>query len=103
MPYGANQKEDTWLIDLLPRKFDRPRIMTFDYSLNCEPGITVSNIRETALTLLNNLEKKRQDENVGNFCLTLSPPKPTFDAQVKNRRLVFIGHDIGGVIIKQVS
>lgn len=92
-----------WLTNFLPQKFERPRIITFDYSLSCESGITVSSIREIALTLLHQLEERRQDENVGVFCLALSSPKPIFHVQAKNRRLVFLAHDIGGVIIKQVS
>ncbi|KAI1396297.1 hypothetical protein F4819DRAFT_143153 [Hypoxylon fuscum] len=74
-------KDGTWLQNLLPTYIGPSRVMTFNYCVDSEHGISTSTTRHIALSLLAQLLKFETDGS---------------------RNLVFIGHDVGGVVIKQV-
>ncbi|KAF4632336.1 hypothetical protein G7Y89_g5797 [Cudoniella acicularis] len=84
--YNGDGEKVMWLRDLLPAHLEDPLTMSFGYTLNCEKGILATSIQDIAVRLLDELHAKRKLDDT---------------AQNQNRPLVFIGHDLGGIIIKQ--
>ncbi|KAL8371676.1 hypothetical protein RB595_001465 [Gaeumannomyces hyphopodioides] len=72
-----------WLNDLLPHKLPRTRVMTFGYNASVVGNTSVAGIRDNARSLLISLRDKRDGD--GTY----------------NRPIVFVGHSLGGIIIKQ--
>lgn len=81
---GATKTDtDTvWLRDLLPEKLPNARIMTFEYDSSIFGNRSAFGIEENAAKLLEELWNVREDEAEG-------------------RSIVFIGHSLGGIVIKQ--
>ncbi|KAK0729543.1 Alpha/Beta hydrolase protein [Lasiosphaeris hirsuta] len=73
----------TWLNELLPYQLPNARVMTFGYSANVLGNTSITGIRENARILLNCLRDKREDDGE------------------KKHPIVFLGHSLGGIIIKQ--
>jgi hypothetical protein len=73
-----------WLKDMLPLKMPRIRAMTFGYNATVLAGTTVSGVRDNAKSLLMALRNLRQGD------------------RSEGRPIVFVGHSLGGIIIKQV-
>ncbi|KAK0647013.1 Alpha/Beta hydrolase protein [Cercophora newfieldiana] len=74
---------ELWLRDLLPEKFPGARIMSFEYDARAVGAISSAGVREHADNLIKLLRNEREDN------------------EDKNRPIVFIGHSLGGIIIKQ--
>ncbi|KAL2266766.1 hypothetical protein VTJ83DRAFT_6118 [Remersonia thermophila] len=72
-----------WLKEMLPKKMPRVRTMTFGYDASVVGNTSVAGIRDNARKLLRHLCDKR--ENDGS----------------RGRPIVFLGHSLGGIIIKQ--
>ncbi|KAK3900045.1 Alpha/Beta hydrolase protein [Staphylotrichum tortipilum] len=72
-----------WLKELLLPNLPRTRAMTFGYNASVVGNTSVMGIRENARSLLTFLRNKREGD--GTY----------------RRRLVFVGHSLGGIIIKQ--
>ena len=73
-----------WLRDLLPAELPFAYIMTFGYDSVVAFSNSVAKIEDKALELLNRLSKKRSGAGNGH-------PRP----------IVFIGHSLGGIVIKK--
>lgn len=107
-----------WLRDILPRpdRIPSARIMTFGYVSEPPEAISAEGIRKTALELLGAVLKLRNMAKV-EVCMAsainllgtwidifwqqVNVPKPAADS-VERSPIIFIGHNIGGAIIKQV-
>ncbi|KAL6719552.1 hypothetical protein ACLMJK_003794 [Lecanora helva] len=80
-------KETCWLRDELPiflegqNKGIRPRVMTFGYHANIWINSTIDGLESPVADLIHSLKVERDD-----------PTRP----------LIFIGHSLGGIVIKQV-
>jgi hypothetical protein len=53
-----------WLTDLLPNRLNNPRIMTFDYKIPGEQGISEADISQISDQLLESLFEKRTPDAV---------------------------------------
>jgi hypothetical protein len=101
--YEAEGDKVMWLNDFLPSYIRNARIMTFGYRLEGE-GVLAAEIRDKAINLLDELCNERRSDNVSGLHnhwmhgWALGEILKTF----QGRSLVFIGHNIGGTIIKQV-
>ncbi|KAJ8130023.1 hypothetical protein O1611_g3608 [Lasiodiplodia mahajangana] len=71
-----------WLRDLLPEKLPGCRVMTLGYDASAK-NISVASFRDTAHSLLQLLRDMREDPIYANI------------------PIVFVGHSLGGIIIKQ--
>ncbi|KAK4032074.1 Alpha/Beta hydrolase protein [Parachaetomium inaequale] len=81
---GSSKAEKaTWLNDHLLYKLPRTRVMTFGYNASIVGNTSVAGIRDNARKLLTLLRDKREDDGT------------------RRRPIVFIGHSLGGIIIKQ--
>ncbi|KAK3941281.1 protein SERAC1 [Diplogelasinospora grovesii] len=72
-----------WPRDLLPTYLPKVRVLSFGYNATIRGSTSRAKIRDHARSLLQWLIDKREDDNA------------------KMRPLVFVGHSLGGVIIKQ--
>lgn len=80
----ANGDKTMWLNEQLLYKLPRTRAMTFGYNASVVGNTSVAGIRDNARQLLTFLCNKRDED--GTF----------------RRPIVFVGHSLGGIIIKQV-
>ena len=96
--------EVMWLRDLLPRFLPNARIATYSYKSDWRQDVK-TNLRKCGEQLLNVLYQHRSSEKVSPLIfarcfymqLILNTP-----AQEARRPLIFIGHSLGGLVIKQV-
>ncbi|KAN0075952.1 NAD(P)-binding domain protein [Elaphomyces granulatus] len=72
-----------WLQDFLPRDVKNIRVMSFGYNASAAFGNTTATIVDHAKDLLCCLVDKREEEDE------------------KTRPIIFIGHSLGGIVIKQ--
>lgn len=72
-----------WLKDLLPHQIPNARVMTFSYMATIFGNTSVGGIRDNARALLGLLADQREDN------------------EDRQRPIVFVGHSLGGIIIKQ--
>ena len=77
-------EQTLWLKDLLLQRLPRTRVMTFGYDASVVGNTSVAGIRDNARKLLVFLRNKREDDGT------------------RHRPIVFVGHSLGGIIIKQV-
>ena len=75
-----------WLKDFLPPELPFARIMTFGYDSTVLLSKSVAEIEDKALELLNQLSLERT---------SLEPAEST------GRPIVFIGHSLGGILVKK--
>ncbi|CZR62802.1 uncharacterized protein PAC_12699 [Phialocephala subalpina] len=84
--HESSSGEDTlWLKDLLPHRIPNARVMTFSYMATIIGNASVGGIRDNARALLGLLTDEREDN------------------EDRKRPIVFLGHSLGGIIIKQTS
>ena len=85
--FDAWQEDDTlWLRDqgFLPKFVPTARILTYGYNSSVALSQSVSGVSQFAETLLNFLEQERRSD------------------QEKSRPLLFICHNLGGIVVKKV-
>ena len=75
-----------WLKDFLSPKLPFARVMTFGYDSTVLLSTSVAEIEDKALDLLNQLSLER---------ISLEP------VESKRRPIVFIGHSLGGILVKK--
>ena len=93
-----------WLRDLLPLAIPNARIMVFGYDARVVDSRSIIGMMENANSLLTHLCNHRNSRDL-EVCDSfhfhyLSNPKVNFCE--KTRPLIFIGHNLGGLIIKKV-
>ncbi|KAH0552892.1 hypothetical protein GP486_006908, partial [Trichoglossum hirsutum] len=77
------QTKAFWLKDFLPHDVPNARVLTFGYNANAAFGNSTADIVDHAKSLLSSLVDKREEDD------ELSRP------------IIFIGHSLGGIVIKQ--
>ncbi|RYP12932.1 hypothetical protein DL765_007102 [Monosporascus sp. GIB2] len=75
-------KKTIWLRDLLPEMFPQARIMTFEYNASAIASASPHGIADNARALVQTLKNQREDN-------------------ARGRPIVFIGHSLGGLVIKK--
>ncbi|KAK3305959.1 uncharacterized protein B0T15DRAFT_533930 [Chaetomium strumarium] len=80
---SPSEPPTVWLNELLLQKLPRTRAMTFGYDASVIGNTSVAGVRGNARKLLLLLRNKREDD--GSL----------------HRPIVFVGHSLGGIIIKQ--
>jgi hypothetical protein len=78
----ANNKK-MWLSDFLPKRLPGARILLFGYNSNVAFETSTAGIDEQAVNLLDRLTARRKQ---------VSP----------QRRIIFIAHSLGGIVVKRV-
>jgi hypothetical protein len=81
------------------------RVMLFGYDADISPqlGANLVRIKGLAENLLSSLVNSRQEDSVSNFLMGASLSILTVSTwQEAKRPLIFIGHSLGGLIIKKV-
>jgi hypothetical protein len=61
---ATGNNKTMWLTDLLPSRIDHARIMTFDYQILGEQGVSSANISTISLKLLESLLEERGGTSV---------------------------------------
>ncbi|KAI1168207.1 Alpha/Beta hydrolase protein [Nemania serpens] len=74
--------ETIWLADILPDKLPGCRVMSYEYDASVE-SMSVGTIRDIARNMFEQLKDKREDPAYSDI------------------PIVFIGHSLGGIVIKQ--
>ena len=83
--WTSRQANAFWLKDFLPHDVPNARVMTFGYNADAAFGNTTADIADHAKSLLSSLIDKREENDE------------------LRRPIIFIGHSLGGIVIKQVS
>jgi hypothetical protein len=104
--YKNGEERVLWLKDFLPIYVPNARIMTFGYSLEGD-GILAAKIADKAAELLGQVSSERIRDNVSarcgiSYCRQTCRAQLILSSMLQSRSLIFIGHDVGGTIIKQV-
>lgn len=81
--WTSPQTNAFWLKDFLPQDVPNARVMTFGYNTDAAFGNTTAEIIDYAKSLLSSLIDKREQ------------------VDELRRPLIFIGHSLGGIVIKQ--
>ncbi|KAK3295430.1 Alpha/Beta hydrolase protein [Chaetomium fimeti] len=82
IPEGGKGPQTLWLRDLLPGKLPNAHVMSFQYDSSTH-GMSEQSVRGNAGKLVRLLRDKREDY------------------EEEERPIVFIGHSLGGIVIKQ--
>lgn len=94
-----------WLKDLLLPKLPNAHVMTFGYNADTSGSTSIGGVRDNARKLLELLKDERED----NVCLDSALPvvspfqEANSEQEGSQRPIVFLGHSLGGIIIKQVD
>ena len=105
---GKNTDQPTiWLKDLLPHKLPNACVMAYGYNADAPYSTSIGGVRDNARKLLELLKDKRE-ENVSldfrSFFSAVSHfQEPNGVQKDPHRPIVFLGHSLGGIIIKQVG
>jgi hypothetical protein len=100
--YEDGQKT-MWLRDLLPLHFPNVRISTYGYQVD-KDGFSTAWIKERSVALLKALKDRTRSPERGRAFDSGGFHQEANKVPFQQRKsFVFIGHDLGGVIIKQVE
>ena len=94
--------EIMWLRDLLPSFVPHARIATYSYESDWRRADVKTSLRKCGEQLLNVLYQNRSDEKVSKAVPNTHSSLLRI-RQERRRPLVFVGHSLGGLIIKQVD
>lgn len=89
-----------WLRDFLPKDLPGARIMSFGYDSMVVNSKSIQGMIESVADLLLQLRYRRLLPEV--WIHTPEDPTPTDRLQEQNRPIIFIGHSLGGFLIKRV-
>jgi hypothetical protein len=91
-----------WLRDFLPPSVPNARILIYGYDTKLPGSQSEASILELSKKLLESVKTSRSGESVSLVVMRILEAFET-DAGQKNRPLIFIGHSLGGLVLKQVS
>ncbi len=74
-----------WPKDLLPDCDPNIRVLSYGYNLPIKGLANEGSIKDYAICLLDDLQRKREEKSA------------------QKRSIVFVGHSVGGIVIKKVS
>lgn len=104
---AGRRKETNWLRDILPRLLEQdrqqaiyPRVMTYGYDADVWMTKSVADLDVPVANLLTYLDTERigvSTLRITTLCSFLLTP-----SKDPGRPLFFIGHSLGGIVIKQV-
>ena len=100
-------KETCWLRDELPRFFQveagkalRPRVMSCGYHANIWVKSTIDGLDAPVLDVVRCLDLERKQVNLVLHAINIDLADTTVEDPY--RPLIFIGHSLGGIVLKQV-
>lgn len=99
---ASEAAETMWLRDLLPNFVPHARIATYSYDSDWRRTDVKTSLRKCGEQLLNVLYQNRSDQKVSKAVLNTHPSLLRI-RQERQRPLVFVGHSLGRLIIKQVN
>ncbi|KAK0703654.1 hypothetical protein B0T26DRAFT_657939 [Lasiosphaeria miniovina] len=82
---AAKRRSTLWLRDLLPQKLPNAHVLSFEYDATAFGNKSAFGVRENAKALLAAVRDMRDDHGD------------------QARPIIFIGHSLGGIVIKQVK
>jgi hypothetical protein len=83
-----------WVLDLLQENFPRARIMTYGFHTELDGSTSNNGLKTLAGDLIESLRDLGENSE--------SQASREADNEVGNVPLIFIGHSLGGLVIKQV-
>ncbi len=100
-------KETCWLRDELPKFFQgqagkalRPRVMSYGYHANIWVRSTIDGLDAPVLDLVRCLDLERKQVDLLFYAIDIDFADTTVEDPY--RPLIFIGHSLGGIVLKQV-
>jgi hypothetical protein len=91
-----------WLQDFLPHDFPSIRVMSFGYDSRIVDGPGSNRIIDYAQLLLQELDNARDSKEV-RFYMSGIVYGLTLFIQARSRPIIFLGHSLGGILIRQVQ
>jgi hypothetical protein len=74
-----------WPRDFLPKDVPGSRVFTFEYNASAAFGSSTADIADHARNLLSSLVDQREEDGE------------------QKRRIIFVAHSLGGIVVKQAS
>lgn len=93
--------DDVWLRDFLPKALPKIRVLLYGYDTTLEDSRAKQSIEDLGSGFLEQIVAFRADDGVCIMEPDLLPAKANVPVQTSLRPIIFIGHSLGGLVIKQ--
>jgi hypothetical protein len=91
-----------WLRDILPKDLEKGRILLYGYDTNLRSRNWKKSIDDLAKGFLEQIKGAHSNEYVSCAAKSLLPQPILTLVQSKKRPIIFLGHSLGGLVIKEV-